>query len=125
MFDTVKPYFVKVVGDGHDPKTIPAHIVEFYDKSVDLFRKFGAYIGVDDVPESYWPLICILADQKKRIDELEERFRLSTLPPVGAPAVDAVQDADNPCVAGDFSEHAKVDLRTREGRALKAQMAVA
>jgi hypothetical protein len=108
MFDGVKGFFVNAVGDCRDPKSIPGHYVRYYDKAVDLFRKFGSYTGVDDIPEQYWPVVCLLGDLAKRNDELEARIALLE-------QNEALAEADR--------ARPSVDLRTKEGRVWKAQQA--
>lgn len=73
MFDGVKGQFVKAMGDGVDPKTIPVHIVAYYDDAVRMFTKFGHYTGIEDVPHNLWPLICLLADLQDQIKKLEAK----------------------------------------------------
>ena len=69
MFNEVKGSFV-ALGDGHDPKTVAEHYGKYYDEAMKMFLKFGHYGGTQEIHENYWPLICMLADQAKRIDGL-------------------------------------------------------
>jgi hypothetical protein len=69
MFKDVQSSFV-ALGDGHDPVTIPAHYGKYYEEAAKVFLKFGHYGGTREIHDNYWPLICLLADQQKRIDEL-------------------------------------------------------
>ena len=70
MWKDVRSQFV-ALGDGVDPEKIPEHYGRFYDEASKLFYKFGAYTGADMLPANFWPIICLLADQLKRIERLE------------------------------------------------------
>lgn len=70
MFKDVQSGFVQL-GDGVDPQTIPKHYGAYYDEAGKMYRKFGCFKGLDDLHPNFWPLICLIADQAKRIDELE------------------------------------------------------
>lgn len=105
MFNEVKSEFVQL-GDGTDPQTIPEHYGKYYDRAGGMFRLFGHFKGLDEMHPNFWPLICLLADQQKRIDELQAQVDLSKTDDLKA-ALAPLQPAR------------KVDMRTREGRALK------
>lgn len=73
-WEGVRSQFVKPLGDGHDPKTIPQHYQEFYDQALALYGKFGHFNSVPEVPWNDWPLICLLADLNQKINKLEARL---------------------------------------------------
>jgi hypothetical protein len=95
MFNDVKSEFVQL-GDGVDPETIPGRYKAYYDRASEMFRRFGHFKGADDLHPNVWPMLCLLADQQQRIEDLESR-------------IFAREDTRKP----------SIDLRTREGRALK------
>ena len=113
MFKDVAGSFV-TLGDGHDPKSIPDHYGKYYDQTMKMFLRFGHYGGMREIHDNYWPMICLMADMVKRIDELEAKLN-SNAYSVADDAADAVESltyspADSP----------KIDLRTKEGRAMRA-----
>lgn len=102
MFKDVQSQFVHL-GDGADPQTISKHYGVYYDTAGRMFKRFGCFKGLDDIHPNIWPVICLLADQQKRIEELEARIVApSSLP-----------------VCNESVPKPRVDLRTRQGRALK------
>jgi len=101
MFDGVKGLFVKALGDGADPKSIPKHYVAYYDKCVEMYRKFGHFQGAEDIPYNDWPIICFLADLERRQAELE-----NSRSGVGV----SREDAQSP---------RRADFQAKEGRASK------
>jgi hypothetical protein len=100
-FKQVQSSFVSL-GNGFDPQTIPAHYGEYYDRAVKTFLKFGHYGGVSEIHDNFWPLICLLADQEKRIAALE---------------------AERDATATDADESTKEHWKTRQARERK-EMAV-
>ena len=113
MFHGVRGRFVRAVGDGEDPKSIPKHYVDYYDEALTLFRKFGSHQGIDEVPENYWPMICLMAEMKQTIEDL--RLKVERLE---GPDEDTTPPSD------PQSSTPKIDGRSREGRALKAAQLV-
>ena len=77
MFKEVQSSFV-ALGNGYDPATVPPHYGKAYDEALKMFLKFGHYGGSREIHDNYWPLICLLADQGKRIDELAEQVKSLT-----------------------------------------------
>lgn len=128
MFDGVRGHFIKAVGDGEDPKSIPEHYVKYYNDSLVLFRKFGAHQGITELHENFWPLICLMADMRKEIESLKSKAgkleaaagqATDSSPEVREPAARSLQ----PVAALDDlgpSTPEKIDGRTKEGKALKA-----
>ena len=116
MFDGVKGQFVKACGDGVDPRTIPPHIVAYYDEAVRMFTKFGHFSGVEDVPHNDWPLICLMAELKMKADRLEAR--VMALEYKDTPTLSPfVADEDDPTVR-------RIDGRSREARAARQAQSV-
>ena len=60
-----------------------------------MFRKFGHYQGINNVPDNDWPIICLLANQRRQIDELKMRLDGHLSPPafVTAPTLTAAEPA--------------------------------
>ncbi len=102
MFKDVQSGFVHL-GDGADPQTIPKHYGVYYNAAGEMFKRFGCFKGLDDMHPNVWPLVCLLADQEKRLAELEHHVLVLQ------------RDGFKASVAAG----PKVDGRTREARALK------
>ena len=118
MFDGVQGMFVRAVGDGEDPKSIPKHYVDYYNESLLLFRKFGAHQGIGEINENFWPLICLMADMKQTVEDL--RLKVERLEKRhDAEASDNLQPSNL-----QPSTSSRVDGRTKEGKAMKAAQLV-
>lgn len=113
-FKDVASSFVRLSCKTGDPTAIPQHYAKYYDRAYALFQKFGHYGGVREIPHNDWPIICLLADQEMRIEALEARLMEA------ARTQKPVSDFD----ANGVEEAPRIDMRTREGRALKMQMAM-
>ncbi len=111
MFNDVKSEFVQL-GDGVDPETIPGRYKAYYDRASEMFRRFGHFKGADDLHPNVWPMLCLLADQQKRIEDLESRVFAHEDTPAKARPVEAPDPR-----APDGKP--KLDMRTRQGRASK------
>lgn len=107
-FDNVQHSFVRLADGGVDPSKIPGHYKAFYDRALAMFKRFPHFGGTTEVHANYWPLLCLMADQQKRIEALEAEKAVKASPPP-PPAVD--KPSPNP----------KVDMRTKEGRELRKQ----
>lgn len=104
MFKDVQSEFVHL-GDGADPQTIPKHYGAYYDVAGEMFKRFGCFKGLDEMHPNIWPLVCLLADQEKRLAELEAQV-------LGLQGITNTADRTD-------AVKPNVDMRTRAGRALK------
>lgn len=102
MFKDVQSEFVHL-GDGTDPKTIPRHYQAYYDAAEEMFRRFRSFKGLNEMHPDIWPVVCLLADQEKRLAELEHHVLVLQRDGFKASVVPT----------------GKVDGRTREARAAK------
>ena len=100
-FENVASSFIALAPDQCDPKRIPAHYADYYNRANAMFRRFRHFGGVPDIPHNFWPLVCLLAEAEQRITELEKRLAEKT---------------ESPTCNGPI-----IDGRTREARAMKAQ----
>lgn len=70
-FEVVQSNFVMFARDNIDPAKIPQHIAEYYDRAFATYMNFRHYAGCRDIPPNDWPIICLLAEQQRQIDELK------------------------------------------------------
>ena len=73
-FDLVRGQFARAMGEGPRPDTIPASFADYYVRAFAKYRCFVQYGGIREIPPNDWPLICLLAEQERRLDELEKRL---------------------------------------------------
>ena len=73
-FRDIKGSFIKLSKDGINPKEIPEHYGVYYAKAYKMYQNFSHFGGLRDIQHNYWPIICLLADQQKQIDELCARL---------------------------------------------------
>lgn len=71
-FEVVQSNFVMFSPDNIDPARIPPHIAEYYDRAFATYMDFRHYAGCRDIPQNDWPIVCLLAEQQRQIDELKE-----------------------------------------------------
>ena len=70
-FEVVQSNFVMFAPDNIDPAKIPPHIAEYYDRAFATYMEFRHYAGCRDIPPNDWPIICLLGEQQRQIDELK------------------------------------------------------
>jgi hypothetical protein len=70
-FEVVQSNFVMFSPDNVDPAQIPPHITAYYDSAFAMYMRFRHYAGCRDIPPNDWPIVCLLAEQQRQIDELK------------------------------------------------------
>ena len=108
MQDNIRRRYSEMVGGGMTPEKVPDHIVRAFDDAVKVYYPMTTF---NTIPRDHWPLIVILAD---RIKALEDRI-----------AALSTTKADDPSEVGQGAMEAPPDLRTKEGKAWKAQRELA
>lgn len=83
---------------GHD---VPDYVVDYVDRANDLYHK----VGYGDAPWQVMPLLLLMA-------ELDHRSGEKTSLPF-------VADEDDPTIPPAGARRGGLDMRTREGRAMK------
>lgn len=70
-FEVVQSNFVMFSPDNIDPAKIPPHIAAYYNRAFATYMNFRHYAGCRDIPPNDWPIVCLLAEQQRQIDELK------------------------------------------------------
>lgn len=70
-FEVVQSNFVMFSPDDVDPANIPQHIAAYYNSAFATYMRFRHYAGCRDIPPNDWPIVCLLAEQQRQIDELK------------------------------------------------------
>ena len=109
MEDHVKVLFARIFKQSQKPEDCPKWIIDAYGL---LSRRWSELLGNRECRRIEWPMLALVAELNQKLETRVAALEGKT----EAKPVEAAPVAESP------KEESKIDLRTKEGRAMKSQM---
>jgi hypothetical protein len=85
----IKARFALAIGENGDPKTIPQHVIDFYDDAIKVYYPLTTF---NQIPRDHWPLMAILAERFKALEVRLDALEATKTETVGADDVTVVEE---------------------------------